>query len=227
MMTRDEIMRQLAAMDAADQPTPYKPTVPNPLANLNWTPSSGVPLGYENILRSYQQPPPASPIDRGTPYTAPNTNWTSPFAMPAPAPAFQPGMVGRGIPTPPPAQSYQSGMLGRGQPSSYTVASGDTLSAIAARLGTTVAALAAANGISNPNRISIGQTISMPTASHSSSSASPVRSTPAPASTGYTVRAGDTLSAIAARNGTTVAALAAKNGIADPNKIGIGQSLKL
>ncbi|MEW1672840.1 LysM domain-containing protein [Streptomyces noursei] len=37
--------------------------------------------------------------------------------------------------------------------------SGDTLSAIAARYGTTVAKLTAANGIANPNRIYAGQTI--------------------------------------------------------------------
>lgn len=49
-----------------------------------------------------------------------------------------------------------------------------------------------------------------------------------PASTAnYVVKAGDTLSAIAARNGTTVGAIAAANGIADPNRIQIGQVLKL
>ncbi|MEU3712905.1 LysM domain-containing protein [Streptomyces catenulae] len=36
---------------------------------------------------------------------------------------------------------------------------GDTLSDIAARYGTTVAKLAKANGISNPNLIKAGQTI--------------------------------------------------------------------
>jgi len=50
---------------------------------------------------------------------------------------------------------------------------------------------------------------------------------PQPAGGNYTVQAGDTLGAIAARNGTTVAAIAAANGIADPNKIQIGQVLKL
>ena len=41
----------------------------------------------------------------------------------------------------------------------YTVKSGDTLSAIAKRLGTTYQALAAKNGIKNPNRIYVGQKI--------------------------------------------------------------------
>ncbi len=45
--------------------------------------------------------------------------------------------------------------------------------------------------------------------------------------TQYTIKAGDTLSKIAAANGTTVQALASLNKIADPNKIYAGQSLTL
>ena len=44
----------------------------------------------------------------------------------------------------------------------YTVKSGDTLSAIASRNGVTVAALAAANKISNANLIRVGQTLTIP-----------------------------------------------------------------
>ena len=40
------------------------------------------------------------------------------------------------------------------------VQSGDTLSGIAAELGTTVGALAAANGIANPDLLYAGQTLS-------------------------------------------------------------------
>lgn len=43
----------------------------------------------------------------------------------------------------------------------------------------------------------------------------------------YTVKAGDTLSAIAAKYGTTVSALAKKNGISNPNLIYAGQKLKI
>jgi LysM repeat protein len=52
----------------------------------------------------------------------------------------------------------------------------------------------------------------------------------APAASGattYTVRAGDTLSGIAAEFGTTVAALVERNGIEDPSRIAIGQELEL
>jgi LysM repeat protein len=45
---------------------------------------------------------------------------------------------------------------------SYTIRSGDTLSAIAARFHTSVGALARANGIANPNLIYAGRTLQIP-----------------------------------------------------------------
>ncbi len=47
-------------------------------------------------------------------------------------------------------------------PSTYTVAPGDTLGLIAAHFSTTVAALAQANGILNPNLIYVGQVLHIP-----------------------------------------------------------------
>jgi murein DD-endopeptidase MepM/ murein hydrolase activator NlpD len=46
-------------------------------------------------------------------------------------------------------------------PQRYTVASGDTLGAIARKLGVSVAALAKANGITDPNRIRVGQVLTI------------------------------------------------------------------
>ena len=95
------------------------------------------------------------------------------------------------------------------------VAPGDTLSAIAARAGTTGAALAAANGLDANGVLPAGSAIRVSgTSSGSSSSAGlageheqvvGVRRLP--------VVPGDTLTAIAARAGTTPAALAAANGL--------------
>jgi GH25 family lysozyme M1 (1,4-beta-N-acetylmuramidase) len=48
------------------------------------------------------------------------------------------------------------------QPRTYTVKSGDTLSSIAVRFGTTVAKIASANNITNINIISVGQVLVIP-----------------------------------------------------------------
>lgn len=90
--------------------------------------------------------------------------------------------------------------------SSYTVVSGDTLSAIAARFGTTVGALTGANDISDPNRIRIGQTLAIPGSESDDSGF-------------HVVRRGETLSSIAARYGLSVAVLAETNGISDPRRL--------
>ena len=106
-------------------------------------------------------------------------------------------------PTPPPADYI-----------TYVVQSGDTLSEIAVRYGTTYQTLAALNNISDPNLIHPGQTIRVPE-----------KSGPAPRY--YTIRSGDTLSEIAVRFGTSVAALMSLNGITNPNLIYAGNTIRI
>ena len=113
-----------------------------------------------------------------------------------------------------------SGSTG-GSDTVYTVKAGDTLSGIAAKYGTTYQALASYNGISNPNKISVGQKIKIPGAGSSGSTSG------GGGDTVYTVKAGDTLSGIAAKYGTTYQTLAAYNGISNPNKISVGQKIKI
>mgnify|MGYP002652424430 CR=1 FL=1 len=100
--------------------------------------------------------------------------------------------------------------------SNYVVQSGDTLSAIANRFGTTVSALDNANPvIADPNRIFAGHVLAIP------------RAVPA-AGSRYVVQAGDTLSAIGSRFGVGVAALVGANPqLADPNRIFTGQVLAI
>lgn len=109
------------------------------------------------------------------------------------------------------APEYQGGV--------HVVQRGETLSQIARRYGVSMAALAQANGISNPNFIYSGQRLTIPGASGGASSGG------AASSGVHVVRVGENLSSIAARYGTTVRALANANGIANPNHIYVGQRL--
>ena len=104
----------------------------------------------------------------------------------------------------------------------YTVQSGNTLSGIAARFGTTVQALAQLNNIANPNLIYVGEVLKLPVSNSVKTGASPKQY-----QTTYIVQSGDTLSGIAARFGTTVQYLARINGIVNPNLIYVGQVLKI
>lgn len=101
------------------------------------------------------------------------------------------------------------------------VAQGDTLSAIARRTGSSVQAIAQANGLADPNRIVVGQVLVVPDA------AAPTAPTPqaAPSAGTHVVQAGDTLSSIARRFGTTVGAIQLANGIVDANRIRVGTAL--
>ncbi len=104
----------------------------------------------------------------------------------------------------------------------YTVKSGDTLSGIAAKYGTSVASLASLNSISNVNLIRVGQTLKV-----TGSSSATTKTNTSNSSSTYTVKSGDTLSGIAAKYGTSVSKLASLNGIKNTNLILVGQSLRL
>lgn len=124
------------------------------------------------------------------------------------------GNVSAPAPPPAPAPSPVSSAT------TWTVHSGDTLSRIASAWGVTVASVAVANGIPNPDMIQVGQVIHRP----GSDGAGP---SPTPGGSGYTVVSGDTLSGIAAAHGTTVAELVALNNIVNPDRINVGQWLTL
>jgi LysM repeat protein len=69
--------------------------------------------------------------------------------VPTAAPTAVPTPVPTVVPTPPPQQTY-------------TVVAGDTLADIAQRFGTSVAALQEANGIEDPDEITVGQVLVIP-----------------------------------------------------------------
>ncbi|MCA9984964.1 MAG: LysM peptidoglycan-binding domain-containing protein [Anaerolineales bacterium] len=118
---------------------------------------------------------------------------------------------------------------------SYTVQPGDTLSGLARQFGTTVNEIVAANNITNPNFIVVGQVLTIPDGATNPPSGGGGGTTSGGGGGGttsggggtYTVVPGDTLGSIAARHGTTVAAIAQLNGIANVNLIYVGQVLQL
>jgi murein DD-endopeptidase MepM/ murein hydrolase activator NlpD len=114
----------------------------------------------------------------------------------------------------------------------YVVQSGDTLFAIALRFGVTATDIAAANNLSNPNLIFVGQRLVIPGSKpvvepaivSEGDAEEDAHPSPVPPQV-YVVRPGDTLFAIATRFGLTVTEITQANGIRDPNYITIGQQL--
>lgn len=103
--------------------------------------------------------------------------------------------------------------------STHTVKTGDTLSHIAVKYGTTVKKLADLNGIKNPNLIQVGQKIKL------TGSAPAKTVTPKP--TYHTVKSGDTVSGLAVKYKVTQAQIKSWNGLKDINKIYVGQKLRV
>ena len=113
----------------------------------------------------------------------------------------------------------------------YTVAPGDSLSAIAVRFGVSTAELAAANGLKDANTIVVGRVLIIPSpaANVGVAASNGQRRTTSRSSTvtTYRVQPGDTLSELAQRFGVTTAALAAVNALTDPNQIVVGRTLRI
>ena len=117
----------------------------------------------------------------------------------------------------------------------YVVKPGDNLAWIAQKYGVSVQALAAANSIYNVNIIYVGQVLTIPGCSTgpapTATPAPAITATPTPTATPgmtpmtYTVKPGDSLSAIAAHFGVDVYYLAQANGIWNINIIYVGQVL--
>ena len=106
----------------------------------------------------------------------------------------------------------------------YTVETGDSLSAIGAKLGLDWREIAALNGITSPYVIYTGQVLKLPGSSSGGETPAP---DPTPSGDTYTVQTGDSLSAIGAKLGLDWREIAALNGIASPYVIYTGQVLKL
>ncbi|WP_430623525.1 LysM peptidoglycan-binding domain-containing protein [Leifsonia aquatica] len=113
-----------------------------------------------------------------------------------------------------------------GTPTSYTVASGDTVSGIAARFGVSTASLLARNGLSWKSLIFPGQVLALGGGSAPAPAPAPTP-TPALAVTKYAVVAGDTISRIAGRFGVPTSAVLSANGLSSSSLIFPGQQITI
>lgn len=121
-------------------------------------------------------------------------------------------------PSPPPAEEVESPTPLPAETTTHVVQQNDTLFGIAQRYGTTVEAIASANGIVNPEAIHVGQRLVIPAAGAPA---------PSPGETTYVVQANDTLFSIARRYNLSPERLAEYNGIVDPTLIQIGQVIRI
>ncbi len=109
----------------------------------------------------------------------------------------------------------------------YTIAKGDTLGAIARKFGTTVKAITDANPGVQPTKLQVGQKLQIPAGTATGGAAA---TTPAPNGTAtsqtYTVKSGDTLTRIASHFGVSLKALRSANNL-KTDSIKVGQVLKI
>ena len=118
--------------------------------------------------------------------------------------------------TPIPIPEDESTNIGQEATIFYTVKRGDTLSYIAKKYDTSIADIVALNiNIKNPNLIYPGQTFKIITNTENSST------------NYYTVRKGDTLTAISKKYNTTVKSIVTLNRIKNPNLIYPNQRLQI
>ena len=116
----------------------------------------------------------------------------------------------------------------------YTVRAGDTLGQIAFLFDISVADIMAANNLTNPDVLEVGQQLTIPDAGFADApdtGATPsATETPGAASgqeTIHIVQAGDNLYRIGLRYGFTVDELAEYNGITNVNSLEVGQEIRI
>ena len=117
------------------------------------------------------------------------------------------------------AQSFASA---RESAASYLIQPGDNLLGIAATTGVQVDRLVSLNGITNPDFIVAGQTLSLD-GSAQIAVHGPIQST----SDAYTIKTGDTLWSIAQSNGVSVESLIQLNNLPNADQLTVGQVVRL
>lgn len=111
--------------------------------------------------------------------------------------------------------SFVHAQDGQGKTTVHVVQRGDTLFKIAQQYGTTVEAIAQANGLTDVTMLTVGQRLLIPNAT----------STDPGVPTTYLVQPSDSLRSIALRFGTSIADLAKRNFMLNPQQLYVGLQL--
>lgn len=151
---------------------------------------------------------------------------TQPEGLVLPATATPPAVAPpTNTPEPVAQPTVTSGLV---LPTTHTVQAGETAVSISAMYGVPVAEIMAANGIADPNLITVGQVLTIPAPG---TVAVQPTAAPPPTSSGeqtYVVQPGDNLFRIGLNHGGfTAAELAAYNGIPNPTLIYPGQVIRI
>jgi len=109
----------------------------------------------------------------------------------------------------------------------HVVRAGETLTGIARRYGIPIQILVEANGLTNPDRLLLGQVLILPSPGEPSP-ATPVTPSPtAPVAVTHVVKAGENLTGIARDYGVPIQAIVGANGLTNPDRLLVGQVLIL
>jgi LysM repeat protein len=112
----------------------------------------------------------------------------------------------------------------------HVVAPGENLTGIARRNGSTISAIATANGIANPSFLRVGQRLMIPgttVGAQAAVSTSVAVAAPVVSPRIHAVAPGENLTGIARRYGSTISAIATANGIANQSFLRVGQRLMI
>jgi peptidoglycan endopeptidase LytE len=153
---------------------------------------------------------------------------TEPPLPPAEEVKAPPAQLPGGVEMPPADQRIAA------ETTTYTIKKGDTLSEIAYKYGLKVPEIMALNCMTNPNKLKVGQKVMLPgkvdfdSPKHHVTKKPKVErpAEPVEGAAEYTVKSGDSLSAIAAAHGTTVADIKKANSLTS-NGLKIGQKLMI
>jgi LysM repeat protein len=221
---------------------PETTKVADPLAEFSAT-NTVAPLVTDTSATTGNASPVTNPYQLPTgPAAAPGTSLSGAPAAgtPVPAPDYgaAPAPIG-GVPVPTPVTggygtpgSFADPVAPAPEPASssmteHKVKSGESFSKMAKDYGVSVSAIISANPNLDPRRLKVGQTVLIPAPSRSSASAEvSTRSGGATTTGSYVVKAGDSLTRIAANHGTTVKSLKSLNGL-KTDRINVGQKLKV